>query len=51
MIHLISQKATRQQIIEEMLEALDPIIKRAVEIQRQILTGGENACGLRKCPH
>ena len=39
MIHLINQKTTRQQI-DEMLEELDPIIKLAVDIHRQILAGG-----------
>lgn len=39
MIHIIRQKATRDQI-DEMLEELDPIIKLAVDIQRQILAGG-----------
>lgn len=39
LIHLIHQKATRPQI-EEMLEELDPIIKLAVDTQRQILAGG-----------
>lgn len=39
MIHIIRQKATRQQI-DEMLEELDPLIKLAVDIERQILAGG-----------
>jgi hypothetical protein len=39
MIHLISQKATRQQI-DEMLEELAPVIKLAVDMHRQILAGG-----------
>lgn len=39
MIHIIRQKATRQQI-DEMLEELDPLIKLAVDIRRQILAGG-----------
>ena len=39
MIHIIRQKAMQEQI-DEMLEELDPIIKLAVDIQRDILTGG-----------
>ncbi|RMI00522.1 MAG: hypothetical protein D6681_11280 [Calditrichaeota bacterium] len=39
MIHIIRKKATRQQI-DEMLEALDPLIKVAVDIDRRILAGG-----------
>lgn len=39
MIHIIRQKTTRQQI-DEMLEELDPIVKIAVDVQRQILVGG-----------
>ncbi|MDZ7342923.1 MAG: DUF5674 family protein [candidate division KSB1 bacterium] len=39
MIHILSQKATRQQI-DEMLEELDPLIKLAVDVRRDILAGG-----------
>ena len=39
MIHIIRNKATKEQI-DEMLEALDPIIKLAVDIDRQLLAGG-----------
>lgn len=39
LIHIIRQKATKQQI-EEMLEELDPLIKLAVDIERHILAGG-----------
>ena len=39
MIHIIRSKATRDQI-EQMLEELDPIIKLAVDIDREILAGG-----------
>ncbi|MFQ5864672.1 MAG: DUF5674 family protein [bacterium] len=39
MIHIIRQEATQEQI-DEMREELDPIIKLAVDIQRQILAGG-----------
>lgn len=39
MIHILRQKATRQQI-EEMLEELGLLIKLAVDIRRNILAGG-----------
>lgn len=39
MIHIIHQKATRQQL-KEMLKELDPLIKLAVDIRRNILAGG-----------
>lgn len=39
MIHLLRQKATRQQI-DEMLQELGTFIKLAVDIQRHILAGG-----------
>jgi hypothetical protein len=39
LIHIVRQKATKQQI-EEMMEELDPLIKLAVDIERQILAGG-----------
>ncbi|MCH8069953.1 MAG: hypothetical protein IID16_11910 [Candidatus Marinimicrobia bacterium] len=39
MIHIINQKATQQQV-SEMLEELDPLIKLAVDIRRNILAGG-----------
>ncbi len=39
MIHLLHTKATRQQI-DEMLETLGSYIKLAVDIERNILSGG-----------
>lgn len=39
MIHLLRSKANHQQV-EEMLEELNPIIKLAVDIDRDILAGG-----------
>lgn len=39
MIHVIRNKATREQI-EEVLEELDPIIKLAIDIGRGVLAGG-----------
>ncbi|MFC1562311.1 DUF5674 family protein [candidate division KSB1 bacterium] len=39
MIHVIRSNATQEQI-EQMLEELDPIIKLAVDINREILAGG-----------
>ncbi len=39
MIHILSQKATRDQV-DEMLEELDPLIKLAVDVRRNILSGG-----------
>ena len=39
MIHLLRQKATRQQV-DEMLQELGSFIKLAVDIQRNILAGG-----------
>jgi len=39
LIHLLRSKANHQQV-EEMLEELNPIIKLAVDIDRDILAGG-----------
>ena len=39
MIHLLRQKATRQQL-DEMLQELGTFIKLAVDIHRNILAGG-----------
>ena len=39
MIHIIRQKAAQEQI-NEMLEELEPMIKLAIDIQRDILAGG-----------
>lgn len=39
MIHILRQKATRQQV-DEMLQELGNLIKLAVEIRRNILAGG-----------
>lgn len=39
MIHLLRQKATRQQI-DEMLQTLSTFIKLAVDIERGVLAGG-----------
>lgn len=39
LIHIVRQKASRQQL-EEMVKELDPLIKLAVDIHRQILAGG-----------
>jgi head-tail adaptor len=39
LIHVLHQKATRQQL-DEMLEELDPLIKLAVDIRRNMLAGG-----------
>jgi hypothetical protein len=39
MIHLLRQKATRQQI-DEMLQELGTFIKLAVDIERDVLAGG-----------
>jgi hypothetical protein len=47
MIHLISQKATRQQI-DEMLEELAPVIKLAVDIHRQILAAAAKCMRIAK---
>jgi len=39
MIHIVREKATKQQI-DEMLQELESIIKLAVDIEREILAGG-----------
>ena len=39
LIHLLRSKASQQQV-EEMLEELKPIIKLAVDIERNIIVGG-----------
>ncbi len=38
-VHLISSKATPKQV-EDMLEALETYIKLAVDVEREVLTGG-----------
>ncbi len=39
MIHILGQKATRQQI-DEMLQELESLIKVAVDIRRDVIAGG-----------
>jgi len=39
MIHIINEKATKQQV-QEMMEMLETYIKLAVDIEREILAGG-----------
>lgn len=39
MIHLISEKATKEQMIE-MLQSLESYVKLAVDVERKILVGG-----------